>query len=133
MSVPEAEITKGDVSSPGGAEQLPQGAAQSTNQGFSNVATSEQIRVEFDDPSRDGTEGFRMSGEEDEVLFADPDNPAPISRPADLRKQPKKPLPSEVVRQLPMLRQMAMDPRAPRALKLTYKALLHRLEIETGL
>lgn len=127
-----AEIVKGDVPSPGEPEQLPQGAATQINTQLSSVVTNEQLAVEYDDPAADGTEGVRIAGEEDEILFEAPRNPAPITRPVDMRKH-RKPVPNHILRQLPMMKAMAMDPRAPRAARAAYFALMKRLELENNL
>lgn len=126
----EAEIRKGQNTTPGGADQLPQGEATDLNATLEQVPELEDPEValppEYAPEGYDPTAGVTFTDERDNLLFADPDE----ARPVRFQDDRSRKVPTQVVRHLPMLRAMLEDPEAPESLRAIYRAITDRLDQE---
>lgn len=127
----DEEFQKGDVQSPGGAAQLPQGAATQLEAGLAQVQEEANLGpAEFAPNGYNPARNLRPADDVEEVLYAEPQTPRPVGDvPVDPRSV-ARPVPTEVVRQLPMMKAMLRDPAAPPALKAAYRGILLRLQQE---
>ena len=127
------EVRKGPVTQPGGAEQLPQGAATELN-AQPPMMQPEQMPlpptpggpVQFADDGYDPSGNVSPAREDDQILFGDP----PMARPVRMTNPQQQRVPVSVVRHLPMMRAMLENPNAPASLRAVYRAIVDRLETE---
>ena len=122
------EMTLGDADIAEGT-QLEYGAATAFNEAVAGTPQAQPVEVGARVPALPPQEevvsipDYRPQGDEEEILFLDPEAPVQAAPPVGVGR-----LPSSVIRYLPLMREAASHPEAPQSLRMIYAALVNSLE-----